>query len=260
MSSKDKFLKLGIEGTDKLLGKGIPIGSSVLIEGGPGSGKTIFCLQLVNNSCIDGKKTLYMSFEEPEEKLREHMRGFGWNPEKFEKKGLLKIKRFKALDLARSIEALLSEAKRELLIDVHPILIPRDFDPEVIIIDSLSAIASAFSGKENRFRIYMEQFFRYLEKSKITSFLIREVSHPTHIGTIYSEKGEAVSFLSDGIIGLYNIVDRSGRRSSAMEIVKLRGVNIKRKIVEMKIVENKGIIIYPDLTVGEKLKNSFSFT
>ncbi len=257
--SKEKFFKSGIEGMDELLRTGIPVGSSVLVEGGPGSGKTIFCLQIVNNACLNGKKALYMSFEEPEEKLKMHMQGFGWNPEKFEKQGLMKLKRFNALDIARSVEALLSEAKRELLIDIHPILIPKDFDPDVIIVDSLSAISAAFTGKENRFRIYMEQFFRYLEKSNITSFLIREVSHPTHLGGPYSEKGEAVSFLSDGIIGLYNIIDKFGRRSSALEIVKMRGVNIKRKIVEMKIGK-KGIVVSPDLMISDKLKSGFSFT
>ncbi|RLJ02593.1 MAG: hypothetical protein DRP10_00835 [Candidatus Aenigmatarchaeota archaeon] len=260
IDSKEKFFKSGIKGLDELLGKGIPVGSSVLVEGGPGSGKTIFCLQIVNNTCLRGKKALYMSFEEPEERLKEHMHGFGWNPEKFEKQGLLKLKRFNALDIARSVEALLSEAKKELLIDVHPILIPRDFDPDLIVVDSLSAIAAAFAGKQSRFRIYMEQFFKYLEKSNITSFLIREVSHPTHLGEYYSEKGEAVSFLADGIIALYNIVDRFGKRTSALEVIKMRGVNIKKRIVEMKIIENKGCIVYPNLIIGEKIKTSFSFT
>ncbi len=260
MDTKEKFFKSGIKGFDKLLGKGIPIGSSVLVEGGPGSGKTIFCLQLANNACLNGKKVLYMSFEEPEKKLKEHMQGFNWNPEKFEKQGLLRLKRFRAIDISRSVEAMLSEAKRELLIDIHPILMPKDFSPDIIIVDSLSSIAAAFSGKESRFRIYMEQFFRYLERSNITSFLIREVAHPTHLGMTYSEKGEVISFLADGIIGLYSIIERYGKRSSAIEVLKMRGINIKRKIVEMKIVENKGIVVYPNSILGEKLKTTFSLT
>ncbi|UZE94232.1 MAG: AAA family ATPase [Candidatus Pacearchaeota archaeon] len=244
-----EYFKTNIQGFDKLLEKGVPVGSSVLVEGGPGSGKTIFCLQLAYNACKQGKKVLYMSFEEPESRLRRHMRAFGWHPDEFEKKDLLRIKRYSALDISRSVEALLSEAKKELLIDIQPVFFPPDFKPDIVCIDSLTSIASAFSGEEARFRVYMEQLFRYLEKTEITSFLIREVSNPTHIGTVYVERAEAVSFLSDGIIIIYNVIYGNGRRGSAVEILKMRGENIKRKIVAMEIKQKKGIIVYPEKEV-----------
>jgi KaiC/GvpD/RAD55 family RecA-like ATPase len=184
-----------------------------------------------------------MSFEEPEYRLKGHMKKFGWNPEEYEKKGLLMIKRFNALDIARSVEALLSEAKKELLIEVQPVLIPRDFKPDFLLVDSLSAIASAFSGEENRFRVYMEQLFRYLEINKITSLLIRETSNPTHVGLTFVEKAEAVSFLSDGIISIYNVIYANGKRGRALEVLKVRGVNIKRAIVEAEITK-KGFVVH----------------
>lgn len=240
------FVKTGVSGFDVLLPEGIPNGSSVLVEGGPGSGKTLFLLSLAKNMCSQGKKVLYMSFEEPEYRLKNHMKNFGMDSELFEKKGLLYVKRFNALDIARSVEALLSEAKKELLIDVQPVLIPQNFEPDFVLIDSLTSIGSAFSGEESRFRIYMEQLFRYLEAHKITSFLIRETASPTHVGNNFSEKGEAVSFLSDGIIALYNVFYRDAPRKRALEIVKLRGTNIDRKIVEFDVVKGKGIIVYPN--------------
>jgi KaiC/GvpD/RAD55 family RecA-like ATPase len=40
---KQEFLKTYVPGFDALIGEGIPAGSAVLVEGGPGSGKTIFC-------------------------------------------------------------------------------------------------------------------------------------------------------------------------------------------------------------------------
>jgi len=46
---KQKFVKTGITGFDKLLEKGIPKNTSLLISGGAGSGKTIFCLQTLLN-------------------------------------------------------------------------------------------------------------------------------------------------------------------------------------------------------------------
>jgi len=243
---KYRKLKTGIKGFDELFTEGIPEGSAVLVEGGPGSGKTILCLNMTTNFCKQGKKVLYMSFEEPAARLIDHMEAFGWDPGKYIANKQLVIKRFDALDIARSVEALLSAAKKELLIEVQPMLFPRDFQPDVVLIDSLTSISSAFSGEESRFRIYMEQLFRYLESSNITSFLIRETASPTHTGNVWAEKGEAVSFLADGIVALYNVYyTKTGYRGVALEVLKMRGEAIKRKIVEAEIT-NKGISVYPN--------------
>ena len=256
VKKEDKFVKTYVPGFDNLFTDGIPSGSSVLIEGGPGSGKTIFLLTLAKQLCVKGKKVLYMSFEEPEYRLKGHMQKFGADPETYEKKGLLYIKRFNALDIARSVEALLSEAKKELLIDVQPVLIPSNFEPDIVLIDSLTSIGSAFSGEESRFRIYMEQLFRYLESHKITAFLIRETSTPTHTGSNFVEKGEAVSFLSDGIVSLYNVFYKNGKRKRALEIIKMRGAEIDRVIVEFEIKPNGGFVVYP----SRSLKGDYLLT
>ncbi|MBI2057329.1 AAA family ATPase [Candidatus Pacearchaeota archaeon] len=185
-----------IPGFDRLIGEGIPHGNAVLIEGGPGSGKTIFCLNLVKTMCQKGKKVLYMSFEEPEKRLYKSLKTFGAKTEEYEKKELLYIKRFNALDIARSVEALLSEAKKELLIEVQPVLIPADFKPDIVIVDSLSSISSAFSA--------------------------------------------------DGIIVLYNVFHSKGERKRALEVLKMRGIAIERKIVEFDIQKGKGVTVYPN--------------
>lgn len=257
-----EYMDTGIPGFDALFknGYGIPSGMSVLIEGGPGSGKTIFCLGTLNGLCSQGRKCLYMSFEEPEERLLDHMRNFNWKVDDFIKKGLLRIKRFDALDVSRSVEALLSAAKKELLIEIDPVLFPEDFKPDFVVIDSLSSIASAFSGQESRFRIYMEQLFRYLEKNKITNFLIREVATPAHIGSTFKEEGEAVSFLSDGIIVIYNVIYDSGERGAAIEILKMRGVGFDKKIVDYKIVNGKGVVIDPKKVLKKEKQKGFALT
>ncbi len=251
-----EFIRTHVPGFDDLLDEGIPVGSAVLVEGGPGSGKTIFCLEMAKKMCENGKRVLYMSFEEPEERLKAHLSAFGADVKKFEKEKLLYVKRFNALDIARSVEALLSEAKKELLIDVQPVLIPLEFQADIVLIDSLSSIASAFSGEDSRFRIYMEQLFRYLESHKMTSFLIREVSSPSHVGTNFTEKGEAVSFLSDGIIAIYNVFYKGGERKRGMEVIKMRGTGFERRIVEFNISKGKGFMVYPQKT----LKGDFILT
>jgi len=257
-----QYVKTGIKGFDALFEKGfgIPSGMSVLVEGGPGSGKTIFCLATVNGMCSQGKKCLYMSFEEPEERLLEHMKNFKWKADDFVKRGLLRVKRFDALDVSRSVEALLSAAKKELLIEIDPVLFPEDYKPDFVVIDSLTSIASAFSGQESRFRIYMEQLFRYLENNKITNFLIREVATPAHVGSTFKEEGEAVSFLSDGIIVLYNVIYDSGQRGAALEILKMRGVGFARKLVDFKIINGKGVVVDSNKILKKEKQKGFQLT
>lgn len=247
--------KTGIKGFDKLIKEGIPKGNAVLVEGGPGSGKTNLCLTVAQKFCEQGKKVLYMSFEESEERLQDHMEERGWPADKYIEKDILRIKRYDSLDVSISVEALLSRAKKELMIDVDVVLFPEGFTPDLIVVDSLTSIASAFSGEGSRFRIYMEQFFRYLEEQKISSFLIREVSSPSHTGNTYNEKGEAVSFLSDGIVVIYNVIYKDGKRDRALEVLKMSGSEIDRKIVKMKITK-EGVKIYPN----QVLKGDFELT
>jgi circadian clock protein KaiC len=250
------FYRTGIPGFDVLLGQGgITIPSSVLIEGGPGSGKTIFCLHVAMDFCKRGKKVLYMTFEESEERLAEHISSFGFDAQKYIDNGQLNIRRFNALDIARSVEALLSEAKKELLIEVQPILIPQEINPDLVLVDSLTSIASAFSGEDSRFRIYMEQLFRYLEEHKISALLIREVANPGHVGgSAGARSDEATSFLSDGIIIFYNVIYDSGTRKRAVEILKLRGQAFERKIVEAEILRGVGLKISPEKVLKGKYK------
>ena len=73
-------IKTGIKELDTMIG-GFPVGKTVLITGDAGSGKTIFGLQFANISCIEGKKTVYISTEESAEDLRQQGKSFGWRPE-----------------------------------------------------------------------------------------------------------------------------------------------------------------------------------
>jgi len=250
------FLKTGIKGFDSLFENGIPSMNSILVEGSPGTGKTIFCLQVAYNACLEGKKALYMSFEESEDSLTGHMEDFGFNAFEMKKKGLLRIKRFSAIDIARSVEALLSEAKKELLIDTEPILFPKDFDADIVFIDSITSIASAFSGEEYRFRIYMEQLFRYLEKKQISAYLIKETPMPTHIGGGYVDAHGTISFLADGIIVMYNVLSKGGKRGGSIEVLKMRGENFKKINVKTEIKSGKGLIIYPE----QELEGEYTLT
>jgi|SRR3989344_1730934 len=245
-----RWVKTGVKGFDELFEKGIPRGSSILLAGGAGSGKTILGLQLLNYYASTGEKCFYMSFEESDTHLIEHMESFGWDVKKLIKENNLIIKRFNPFDITRSVDALLMKEKGELLIDVEPIIFPENFKPSFIVVDSLTAIASAFTGKEENYRIYIEQIFRLFEKLKITSFLIAETEQ---VPKIFSQSG-VEEFLADGVIVLYNI-QRGNIRESAIEVLKLRGAKHQKKIVAMQVTE-KGIVVYPEQEVFGRVKEN----
>jgi len=82
----------GIPGFDDLIEGGFPSGSSVLLSGGPGTGKTIFAVQyLVNGVTKFNEKCLYVSFEQRPEALKAQARQFGWDLDKLERTGKLKL-------------------------------------------------------------------------------------------------------------------------------------------------------------------------
>ena len=245
-----EYVRTGIEGLDALIEKGIPKGTTILVAGGAGSGKTILCLQILNYHAKHGEKCLYMSFEESENRLREHMHDFGWDPEALEKKGSLKIQRFNPFDITRSVDALLMKAKGELLIEVDPVILPQGFKPDFIVVDSLTAIASAFTGKEDSYRIYIEQLFLFFEKIGATAFLVTETKQ---VPTVFSTTG-VEEFLADGVFVLYSIT-RGNVSEYAAEVLKLRGARHHKKIVAMQITDN-GIFIYPEQEVFGAIESS----
>lgn len=242
-----EYIKTGVPGFDELLENGIPKGATILVAGGAGSGKTIFALQTIANHAAAGKKCLYMSFEESGKRLNEHMHDFGWHPEELIKKGSLRIERFNPFDITRNVDALLAKQKGELLIEVDPVIIPSDFKPDFIVVDSLTAIASAFTGKEESYRIYIEQLFRFFEKIGATAFLITETEQ---VPKIFSKTG-VEEFLADGVVVLYSI-KHGNVRENAIEILKLRGADHQKKIVAMTIEEN-GITVYPEQEVFSEI-------
>ncbi len=237
-----KYIKTGITGFDELIQEGIPQGSCVLLCGGAGTGKTTFSLQILNNSAEKGEKCLYLTFEEEPAKLRSHMKNYGWDPVKLEKQGLLRIKKMQAFEISRCVEALLAKASGELIINIDELdgIIPNDFRPDKIVLDSLSAVSAAFIGKEEGYRIYIDQLFTMFKDIGATSFLISEVEENT---SKYTKSG-VEEFLADGVFVLYNLRQKNVR-IQAIEIIKIRGTDFQKKIVPFKIIAKKGIVVFP---------------
>ncbi len=242
-TSEENVLKTYIIGFDELFADGgIPKGSTILVAGGPGTGKSIFCRQICYNLISKGKKCMYVSFEESKDRVEKSMNKFGWNPARFIEGGTFLIQKINPLDILRIKFGSLggSGSATEVSYKIKPLIIPSDFQPEVIVVDSLSAIISASVTKDKNYRVYLQQLFSFFEETGAISFLITETDP---MPTRFSDTG-IEEFLADGIIVLYNI-KKENIRENAIEVLKMRNCKHEKKIAKMEIAEN-GIKVYPE--------------
>jgi KaiC/GvpD/RAD55 family RecA-like ATPase len=123
------------------------------------------------------------------------------------------------------------------------LIIPKDFHPEVIAVDSLTSIIAVSISKEKNYRVYLQQLFNFFEETGSTSFLVTETEQ---MPKKYSESG-IEEFLADGIIVLYNI-QKKDVRENAIEVLKMRYGKHEKKSVCMEITDH-GIKVYPEKRV-----------
>jgi circadian clock protein KaiC len=84
---KESKARTGIEGFDEMTHGGLPRGRTTLLEGGPGSGKTIMALQtLVNGANHDNESGIFVAFEETAERITSNAAKFGWDLLELQKK------------------------------------------------------------------------------------------------------------------------------------------------------------------------------
>ena len=253
-----EIAKIGVPGFNQLFHEGgIVRGSSVLVEGGPGTCKTIFALQTLYSAACEGRDCVYLTLEEAPERLLRHLVDFGFEVKEIKREGdsiflrvgqgKLALKRLEPISIARSVEALLEKASGRLSIDVGVVLnlIPHGFNPYMLALDSISAMATAFSGRLEQYRIYIEQLFRYFETLNVTSFLVAETEEASGR---FSRTG-VEEFLADGIIAFYYYKAGAGR-IRAVEIVKMRGSSHSPHIVPLYITK-RGLVVSPKAPSAE---------
>jgi circadian clock protein KaiC len=211
------------------------------------------------NHARQGKNCLYMSFEESENQLIDHMREFGWNPDELIASKKLAIKMFLTSDIYYDsktndgdVNAMIANESDSLLMDLKPLAITKTvgFKPDIIVLDSLTSISSSFLGREQSYRFYVERLFRFFKGMGCTTFLITETPDKADV---YSPTG-VEEFIADGVIVIYNL--RNGNiREGGVEILKMRGAQHRKRIVAMQI-SNKGISVYPDLEIFGRIEKN----
>ena len=224
--------KTGIIGFDELISGGFPKGRNILISGTPGTGKTIFALQyLYNGASKFNEKGLFVTFEENANNLRIQAKIFGWDLDKLEKSGKIKILDIPARDIKES-------TARDVL------RIVKENNYTRLVIDSLSALAintpNTFGMVSDVTEIFIKRFMYHfindLSCSGATSLLISQVKE----GQL-SSCGVA-EFICDGIIQIKH-ESLAGAYSRHLVVRKMRQVNNDEDIHPVEI-GTEGIVVH----------------
>jgi circadian clock protein KaiC len=198
-------LSTGIAGLDDLLEKhGYFRGSSVLVSGGPGTGKTSVAMHFVDASCSQGEKCLYLSFEESPQQLIRNMRSIGLDPQRWMDRGLLRCS---------------ASRPTEYGLETHLALIHKevtDQKPSVVVIDPISALIGA--GEVGPARAMVLRLIDYLKSIGTTSMFS-------------NLQGQSEALRSD--LGVSSLMDTwllltmrlgEGRDDRQLQIIKSRGM------------------------------------
>jgi circadian clock protein KaiC len=207
----------GIARLDAMLGgKGFLKGSSILVSGTSGTGKTSVAAHFVDAACRRGERCLYFAFEESPRQIMRNMRSIGLDLEPWTRKGLL---RFQA---SRPSYGGIEE---HLLVSHRCI---SDFEPGIVVVDPVTNLLSVSTHHE--VRSMLTRLIDYLKTLEITSVF----TSLTAGGHLLDASESDVSTLMDTCIRLKSIVVE-GERNRAISVLKSRGMEHSNQIREFLI-------------------------
>jgi circadian clock protein KaiC len=218
--SKERVLT-GVERLDSMLdGKGYYRGSSILVSGPSGTGKSTLAAHFALAACKRNERVLYFAFEESGNQIARNMLSVGINLAPFIKNGTLLM--HAARHTAYGLEMHLAT--------MHKFI--NDFKPKIIIVDPMSNLMT--SGTITEVKSMLVRLIDFIKVNQITAMF-------TDIGNIeLSEStGVGVSSLMDTWI-LLKSLESYGERNRGIYVLKARGMNHSNQIREFAIT-SKGI-------------------
>jgi len=241
------YILTGIPGVDKILGnQGIPRGHSILVSGGPGSGKTTFSMQFLYMGITEHSEAgLYITLDEDPEDIRKNMYGLGWDLEKLEKeKKLLFINvspvRMTTTENAGLLQLGMKEFKLVKLLEAIKKGI-KEINAKRIVIDPITIFTLQYPDEIDR--IYaMRDLLADFRKNGCTNLLISELK-----GTGLDREHQFEEYLAQGVILLRTII-KDGKLSRMFQVEKMRRLAVDNQPHPYEIT-NSGIEVYPDLVV-----------
>lgn len=236
-------IKTGLEELDKMLNGGIIERSATILTGAPGTGKTTLGLQFIYNGAVKyNEPGLFVSFEQFPQILYRDALEFGWDLEKLEKEGKLKVI-FSSPDVFKHqqelVEGIIEKEVRRL-------------GARRIVLDNLSHFTGLVppttestppgtgqAPESTSLRQLYNSLVNSLKRESLTSLLLLETKGILRIPTILGDGG--ISFIADNIIILRYVEIESSMRK-ALAILKTRGSSHARGIREFSIGKS-GIVV-----------------
>ena len=226
--ASEERVSTGVEGLDRMLGGGIFRGSTLLVTGTAGTGKTTLVGHLMAAACQRGERALLLSFEESPEQLVRNLRSVGIDLWPYMESGLLTIWAERAT--AQGLEEHLG--RLESLLD--------DFQPSVAAIDSMASLHHV--GTDRQVSTTVEREIDLMKARGITS-IITALTRDAEA----EESTIGVTSITDTWLLLRN-VECDGERNRLLFVIKSRGMNHSNQVREFHLTSHGAELV--DVVVG----------
>lgn len=222
----------GIPSLDMMLdkGKGFFRGSSILISGTAGTGKTSIAASLVNAACLKKERCLFFAFEESSPQIVRNMRSIGIDLQAHIDNGLLQI---------HSSRPTLHGLEMH-LVEIHKKII--QFKPRVVAIDPITNLVTI--GSISEVKSILIRIIDYLQQNRIT-VLFTALTYTT---STTEQADEGVSSLVDAWITVRDL-ESNGERNRGLYIMKSRGMKHSNQVREFVITDHGLELV--DVFLGE---------
>jgi circadian clock protein KaiC len=227
----------GIDRLDEMLGGlGVFRGSSVLISGSPGTGKSSIGAKIAEAACERGERALFFAYEESSAQIVRNMRSVGIDLAPWIKKGTLQI---------HSSRPTLQGLEQH-LVAAHDIV--RGFRPDVVIVDPISDLTMA--RDESEVKPTLMRLIDFLKKEQITA-----------IFTCLTSGGDATSAPEDSQISVSSLMDTwlmlrniefTGERNRTIFVRKSRGMAHSNQVREF-VLSDKGMDLVDVYLGGDRV-------
>jgi circadian clock protein KaiC len=210
----------GIESLDIMLGgDGFFKGSSILVSGTAGTGKTSIAASFAAATCLEGKKCIYFAFEESPLQIRRNMLSIG-------------------LDLNRHVDSGLLEfhSSRPTLygLEMHLVAIHKKikkFKPDVVILDPITNLITV--GSVSEVKSMLIRLVDYLQNEQITVMFTALALN----NTLNEQTDEGISSLVDSWL-LIRDIESNGERNRGLYVMKARGKSHSNQVREFIITDD----------------------
>ena len=213
-------ISTGIERLDAMLGgNGYFRGSTVLISGTAGTGKSSLCAHFAAATCQRGEKCLYIAFEEAPNQIIRNMNSIGIDLASLVTKDLLQLQALRPTLYGLEMH----------LVKLHQLV--AKFQPSCVIFDPISSLDSA--GTMPQVKSFMMRLIDFLKSKQITAILTNLVSG----GKALQHTEIGVSSLMDTWLMLRDL-ETNGERNRLIYLLKSRGMAHSNQVREFKLTNN----------------------